>query len=107
MVNLTQNLAIHYGEEGVRVNLIAPGTVRTPIWDERLKSEPDAFERLTPWYPLGRVGMPEDVAKAALFLCSDDASWITGAVLPVDGGLTAGSYRFNKELQGVREKPKK
>lgn len=105
MVNLTQNMAIHYGEEGVRANLIAPGTIRTPIWDERLKSEPNAFEQLTPWYPLGRVGMPEDIAKAALFLCSDDASWITGAILPVDGGLTAGSYRFNKELQGVREKP--
>lgn len=105
MVNLTQNMAIHYGEDGVRVNLIAPGTVRTPIWAERLKTEPDAFDRLTPWYPLGRVGEPEDIAKAALFLCSDDASWITGAILPVDGGLTAGSYRFNKELQGVRERP--
>ena len=55
-----------------------------------------------PWYPLGRVGTPEDVAKAALFLCSDDASWITGVTLPVDGGLTAGSYMFNKALQGVR-----
>lgn len=107
MVNLTQNMAIHYGDDGIRVNLIAPGTIRTPIWDERLKVEPDAFERLTPWYPLGRVGVPEDIAKAALFLCSDDAAWITGAVLPVDGGLTAGNYRFNKELQGVRERTAK
>lgn len=105
MVNLTQNLAIHYGDDGIRVNLIAPGTVRTPIWDERLKAEPRAFERLTPWYPLGRVGEPEDIAKAALFLCSEDASWITGVVLPVDGGLTAGNYRLNKDLMGVREKP--
>ncbi len=105
MVNLTQNLAIHYGDDGIRVNLIAPGTIRTPIWDERLKAEPTAFEQLTPWYPLGRVGEPEDVAKAALFLCSDDASWITGAILPVDGGISAGNYRLNKDLQGVREKP--
>ena len=105
MVNLTQNMAIHYGDDGIRVNLIAPGTIRTPIWDERLKAEPDAFEQLTPWYPLGRVGVPEDIAKAALFLCSDDASWITGVALPVDGGLTAGNYRLNKGLQGVRETP--
>lgn len=105
MVNLTQNMAIHYGDDNIRVNLIAPGTIRTPIWDERLKADPTAFDQLTPWYPLGRVGEPEDIAKAALFLCSDDASWITGAVLPVDGGITAGNYRLNKDLQGVREKP--
>jgi NAD(P)-dependent dehydrogenase (short-subunit alcohol dehydrogenase family) len=55
--------------------------------------------RLASWYPLGRVGEPEDIAKAALFLCSDDAAWITGVTLPVDGGLTAGSYRFNRDLQ--------
>lgn len=107
MVNLTQNMAIHYGEDGVRVNLIAPGTIRTPIWDKRLEADPTAFDQLTPWYPLGRVGEPDDVAKAALFLCSDDASWITGAVLPVDGGISAGNYRLNKDLQGVREKPAK
>jgi NAD(P)-dependent dehydrogenase (short-subunit alcohol dehydrogenase family) len=107
MVNLTQNMAIHYGEDGVRVNLIAPGTIRTPIWDKRLEADPTAFDQLTPWYPLGRVGEPDDVAKAALFLCSDDASWITGVALPVDGGISAGNYRLNKDLQGVREKPAK
>lgn len=105
MVNLTQNMAIHYGDDGVRVNLIAPGTIRTPIWDKRLEADPTAFDQLTPWYPLGRVGLPDDIAKAALFLCSDDASWITGVVLPVDGGISAGNYRLNKDLQGVREKP--
>jgi NAD(P)-dependent dehydrogenase (short-subunit alcohol dehydrogenase family) len=102
MINLTGNMAIHYGDQGVRVNCIAPGTIKTPIWNERLEREPDAMDHITPWYPLGRVGTPEDVAKAALFLCSDDASWITGVTLPVDGGLTAGSYKFNKALQGVR-----
>jgi NAD(P)-dependent dehydrogenase (short-subunit alcohol dehydrogenase family) len=102
MINLTGNMAIHYGDQGVRVNCIAPGTIKTPIWNERLEREPDAMDHIVPWYPLGRVGTPEDVAKAALFLCSDDASWITGVTLPVDGGLTAGSYKFNKALQGVR-----
>jgi meso-butanediol dehydrogenase/(S,S)-butanediol dehydrogenase/diacetyl reductase len=102
MINLTGNMANHYGEKGIRVVCIAPGTIKTPIWDERLEREPNAMDHIVPWYPLGRVGLPEDVAKAALFLCSDDASWITGVTLPVDGGLTAGSYKFNKDLQGVR-----
>jgi NAD(P)-dependent dehydrogenase (short-subunit alcohol dehydrogenase family) len=103
MISLTGNMAIHYGEKGIRVNCIAPGTIQTPIWSERLEREPHAMDHIRPWYPLGRVGLPEDVAKAALFLCSDDASWITGVTLPVDGGLTAGSYRFNKALQGYGE----
>jgi meso-butanediol dehydrogenase / (S,S)-butanediol dehydrogenase / diacetyl reductase len=102
MISLTGNMAIHYGDKGVRVVCIAPGTIETPIWSERLKREPHAMDHIRPWYPLGRVGTSEDVAKAALFLCSDDASWITGITLPVDGGLTAGSYMFNKALQGVR-----
>jgi len=105
MVNLTQNMAIHYGDDGIRVNLIAPGTIRTSIWDGRLAADPTAFDQLVPWYPLGRIGEPDDIAKAALFLCSDDASWITGVALPVDGGISAGNYRLNKSLQGVREKP--
>lgn len=100
MINLTANMAIHFGDKGVRVNCVAPGTIRTPIWGERVKRDPHVFDKIAPWYPLGRVGEPEDVAKAALFLCSDDAAWITGVTLPVDGGLTAGSYRLNRELQG-------
>jgi NAD(P)-dependent dehydrogenase (short-subunit alcohol dehydrogenase family) len=100
MINLTANMAIHFGDKGVRVNCVAPGTIRTPIWNERLDKDPKVFEKLAAWYPLGRVGEPDDVAKAVLFLCSDDASWITGVTLPVDGGLTAGSYGMNKALQG-------
>ena len=50
------------------------------------------------WYPLGRVGEPEDVAGAALFLASDEAAWISGAVLPVDGGLTAGNLQMAQEI---------
>ena len=101
MVNLTQNMAVKYGARGVRVNCIAPGTVRTPIWRPRVEHDPHVFERLARWYPLGRVGEPEDVANAALFLASDQAAWITGVVLPVDGGLTAGSYRLQTELEGT------
>ena len=99
VINLTQNLAVAHGRHGVRANVICPGTVRTPIWDARLRRNPRVFEELAAWYPLGRVAEPDDVANAALFLASDEAAFITGAVLLVDGGLLAGSYRMARELQ--------
>ncbi len=98
MINLTQNMAIKYGPSGVRVNCVCPGTVRTPIWEARLTRDPRVFDRLAAWYPLGRVGEPDDVAHAILFLASDEAAWITGAVLPVDGGLMAGHHRMTRDL---------
>jgi meso-butanediol dehydrogenase / (S,S)-butanediol dehydrogenase / diacetyl reductase len=98
MINLTRTIAVRYGHHGIRANAIAPGTIRTPLWQERIEKEPAIFERLLKWYPLGRVGEPEDVAAAALFLASDEAAWITGEVLRVDGGLLAGSARMAREL---------
>lgn len=98
MINFTQNLAVRHGRDGIRANVIAPGTINTPIWGERVAAEPDVFDKLGRWYPLGRVGSIDDVAKAAVFLASDDAAWITGVLLPVDGGLTAGNYRFTFAL---------
>ncbi|MDP9375929.1 MAG: glucose 1-dehydrogenase [Chloroflexota bacterium] len=103
MVNLTQNLAVKYGRHGVRANCICPGTIRTPAWAGRLARDPHVFERLTKWYPLGRVGEPADIANAALFLASDEAAWLTGAILPVDGGLMAGNGQMNRELVGGGE----
>lgn len=100
LINLTQNMAVKYGQFGVRANVICPGTIRTPIWDKRVAERPTIFEDLAAWYPLGRVGEPVDVARAALFLASDEAAWITGITLPVDGGLMAGSYRMARELEG-------
>lgn len=99
LINLTQNVAIKYGQYGVRANVICPGTVRTPIWAERVAQDPQIFDKLAAWYPLGRVGEAEDIANAALFLASDEASWITGAVLNVDGGLMAGNYGMARGLQ--------
>jgi meso-butanediol dehydrogenase/(S,S)-butanediol dehydrogenase/diacetyl reductase len=101
VINLTQNMAIKYGRFKVRANVICPGTIQTPIWQKQLEKDPQIFERLTPWYPLGRIGQPEDIARAALFLASDEAAWITGVTLPVDGGLMAGSYRMACELEAV------
>ena len=97
--NLTQNLAVRYGSYGIRVNAVCPGTIRTPIWRERLEKDPDIFSKLTTWYPLGRIGEPLDVANAVLFLASDEASWITGVILPVDGGLLAGNRHLAQTLQ--------
>ncbi|MEZ4712535.1 MAG: glucose 1-dehydrogenase [Caldilineaceae bacterium] len=100
VINLTHNMAIKYGQHNVRVNVICPGTIQTPIWQSRVDKDPTVFEKLANWYPLGRVGQPEDVANAALFLASDQAAWITGAVLNVDGGLMAGRYGMGRELEG-------
>lgn len=98
VINLTQNMAVRYGRKQVRANVICPGTIQTPIWAERQKKDPDVFNKLAKWYPLGRVGQPQDIARAALFLASDDAAWITGAVLNVDGGLMAGAGNFADDL---------
>lgn len=100
LINLTQNLAMRHGPQGIRANVISPGTIRTPIWSERLAVDPTALDDLTAWYPLGRVGEVDDIAAAAAFLCSDEAAWITGVNLPVDGGLTAGSFRLIADLGG-------
>lgn len=101
VINLTQNMAIKYGQHNVRANVICPGTIHTPIWQPRLDEDPEILNRLARWYPLGRVGKPEDVAKAALYLASDDAAWVTGNVLNVDGGLMAGNYGMARALEGA------
>ena len=80
---MTVNYAARYGELGVRFNIVAPGTIRTPNWD----NQPDTLERFSKMYPLGRVGEPEDIAAAVAFLASDEASYVTGATLGVSGGL--------------------
>lgn len=107
VINLTQGIAVRYGAHGVRCNAIAPGTIRTPVWQERVDRDPAVFQRLVKWYPLGRVGEPEDIANATMFLASDEAAWITGTVLRVDGGLLAGNYRMTRELlaQSVGAEP--
>ena len=98
MLSLTRSVAVRYGRYGIRANAIAPGTIRTAVWDERLAREPDLLDRLTRWYPLGRIGAPGEVANAVLFLASDEASFVSGATLTVDGGLTAGQGVMATEL---------
>jgi meso-butanediol dehydrogenase / (S,S)-butanediol dehydrogenase / diacetyl reductase len=84
---LTINLAASLAAAGIRVNTVAPATIRTRNWEGQ-EGGADRFRHL---YPLGRVGEPEDVAAAVAFLASSDAAWITGHTLPVDGGLMTGA----------------
>ena len=88
VVGLTRAYALNYASRGVRVNCVNPGFVETPLtaplWDD-----PNRLESTTARHPLGRLGQPEEIANAILFLVSEDASFITGVALPVDGGYTA------------------
>lgn len=86
VVNLTRSLAVTYAKNGIRVNAVCPGYIDTPL----LKEAPDELkQQLVSLHPIGRLGKAEEVAKAVLFLSSDDASFVTGANLLVDGGYTA------------------
>ena len=98
LISLTKSIAVRYGQHGIRCNAVAPGTIATPIWTERLETDPQVMERAARWYPLGRIGRPEDVASAVLFLAGPQASWITGVTLPVDGGLLAGRLSMADEI---------
>jgi len=84
MITLTEAMAMDYARCGIRVNCICPGPTRTPMVDT---STPERMARYAKRVPLGRIGEPEDVAHAALYLASDEASLVTAAILPVDGGM--------------------
>ena len=88
VLGLTRNYALMYGGRGVRVNCVNPGYIETPMTEFMLSDEARR-EDAVGLHPIGRLGKAEDVANAILFLASDDASFITGVALPVDGGYTA------------------
>ena len=86
VINMTRNAAVTYAKQGVRVNAILPGLIDTDM----VRVQPPAMNAATlALTPMGRIGLPEEIASAALFLASDEASFITGATLAVDGGFTA------------------
>lgn len=90
LIHFTKCLAVEYGPYNIRVNAVAPGTVRTRAWESRLAANPAVFDEVKAWYPLRRISEPADIAAMVGFLASDEASMITGTVMTVDGGLTAG-----------------
>jgi NAD(P)-dependent dehydrogenase (short-subunit alcohol dehydrogenase family) len=88
VLSMTREMAVEYARQGIRVNALCPGPIETPLLAE-LMSDPGRRARRLVHIPIGRLGQAEEVARAALFLASDDSSLMTGASLVVDGGITA------------------
>ncbi|HYD94099.1 MAG TPA: SDR family oxidoreductase [Noviherbaspirillum sp.] len=89
VVGLTRTAAAEYGKAGIRINAVCPGIIRTPMLERALEREPRREKSIVKVHPIGRLGEAEEIANAALWLCSDNASFVTGHQLAVDGGLTA------------------
>ncbi|MGH0032309.1 MAG: SDR family NAD(P)-dependent oxidoreductase [Myxococcota bacterium] len=104
VILLTKNLAMDYGRMGIRANAICPGFIETPMFQSVMGSAtlpPEIREGIRRQHELGRFGKPEEVAGAVLFLASDDASFVSGVALAVDGGFTAGHHVGIAELMGL------
>ena len=89
LVGLTKNAALDYAKQNIRVNAIYPGVIQTPMIDRFTGGSAEITEQLVAAKPMGRVGTPEEIANTVAFLCSDDASFITGQALAADGGWVA------------------
>lgn len=98
LIHFTRSIAVEYGKFGIRANAVAPGTVRTVLWDWKVEKNPGIFDQIMQHYPLNRVIQTEDVANAVGFLVSDQAAAITGVCLPVDSGLTAGQPTLARDF---------
>jgi NAD(P)-dependent dehydrogenase (short-subunit alcohol dehydrogenase family) len=89
VIGLTKSVALQYAKSGIRVNAICPGLTDTPMMDRILGGDPEMEKLFLAGTPIGRKARPEEIAAAAVWLCSQESSFVTGAVLPVDGGVFA------------------
>ena len=96
---LTRSVAVRYGPSGIRCNTVVPGTIATDVWQERVERNPQVFNDLKPWYPVGRVGRPSDIAEAVLYLASTRSAFMSGSEMVVDGGLLAGPAPMFKTIE--------
>ena len=88
VIGLTKSAALEYASKGIRINAVCPGTIETPMVEDMLAKEPDAMKEILRDQPIGRLGRPEEIAAAVLWLCSPGASFVIGHALVVDGGYT-------------------
>ena len=84
---LTKNAALEYADKGIRINAVCPAMIRTPMSDRTLLKDKALEQRAVSLHPIGRIGMPAEVTALVLWLCSDEASFVTGTTIPVDGGF--------------------
>ena len=84
---LTKNAALEYAGQGIRINAVCPAMIRTPMSDRGLLRDKALEQRAISLHPIGRIGMPAEVTALVLWLCSDEASFVTGTTIPVDGGF--------------------
>lgn len=89
VIGLTKTAAAEYGRSGIRINAVCPGIIRTPMMDRAIEREPRREKGIKKAHPIGRIGEADEIANAALWLCSDSSSFVTGHALAVDGGLVA------------------
>lgn len=86
IIGLTKAAALDYGKQGIRVNAVCPGTIYTSMYERRVGNDPETTARIISEIPLQRLGQPQDIAEAVIWLCSEGASFVTGHSLVVDGG---------------------
>lgn len=89
VVGLTKTAALEYAARGIRINAVCPGAIRTPMLERVFEQSPETEARFVELEPIGRLGTPEEVAAAVVWLCSDAASFVTGLAMPVDGAFVA------------------